>query len=85
MFSFYYDYDFRNWQALELLEDSFWESIYSIYTHDEYMNLSKDFSDFEYFDKFSKSFVNIKKNFNLVHEYHYVPVNSNLQFFNYIK
>lgn len=39
----------------------------------------------EYFNKFSKSFVNIKKNLNLVHEYHYVPVNSNLQFFNYIK
>lgn len=52
-FTFYYDYDFRNWQALELLEDSFWESIYSIYTHDEYLNLVNDYSDFEYFDKFS--------------------------------
>lgn len=56
-FTFYYDYDFRNWQALELLEDSFWESIYSIYTHDEYLNLINDFSDFEYFNKFS-SFYN---------------------------
>ena len=65
MFSFYYDYDFRNWQALELLEDSFWESIYSIYTHDEYLSLSKDFNDFEYFDKFS-SFYN---KFNRVNDY----------------
>lgn len=65
MFSFYYDYDFRNWQALELLEDSFWESIYSIFAHDEYLNLAKDFSDFEYFDKFS-SFYN---KFNRDNEY----------------
>ena len=62
MFSFYYDYDFRNWQALELLEDSFWESIYSIYTHDEYMNLAKDFSDFEYFDKFSSFYNKLNRN-----------------------
>ena len=53
MFSFYYDYDFRNWQALELLEDAYWESIYSIYTHDEYISLAKDFYDHEYFDKFA--------------------------------
>ena len=64
MFSFYYDYDFRNWQALELLEDSFWESIYSIYTHDEYLNLAKDFSDFEYFDKYSNFYNKLNRNFN---------------------
>lgn len=52
MFTFYYDYDFRNWQSLELLEDSFWESVYSIYTHDEYLNIRKDFYDYNYFDKF---------------------------------
>jgi heme/copper-type cytochrome/quinol oxidase subunit 2 len=64
MFSFYYDYDFRNWQALELLEDAFWESIYSIYTHDEYLTLAKDFSDFEYFDKFSNFYNKFNRNFN---------------------
>lgn len=62
MFSFYYDYDFRNWQALELLEDSFWESVYSIYTHDEYLGLAKDFSDFEYFDKFSLFYNKLNRN-----------------------
>ena len=64
MFSFYYDYDFRNWQALELLEDAFWESIYSIYTHDEYLNLAKDFADFEYFDKFSNFYNKFNRDHN---------------------
>ena len=56
MFSFYYDYDFRNWQSIELLEDSFWESIYSVYAHDEYLELAKDFYDYSYFDKFANSY-----------------------------
>ena len=64
MFNFYYDYDFRNWQALEMLEDSFWESIYSIYTYDEYLNLSKDFYDYEFFDKFSNFYNKLNRNVN---------------------
>lgn len=62
MFNFYYDYDFRNWQSLELLEDAYWESIYSIYTHDEYMNLSKDFYEYEYFDKFTSFYNDLNRN-----------------------
>lgn len=62
MFNFYYDYDFRNWQALELMEDSFWESICSIYTYDEYVSLAKDFYDFEYFDKFTNFYNQFNKN-----------------------
>ena len=53
MFNFYYDYDFRNWQALEMLEDSYWESNYSIYNHDEYLSLAKDYYDYEYYNKFA--------------------------------
>lgn len=64
MFNFYYDYDFRNWQSLELLEDSFWESIYSIYTHDEYLNLAKDFYEYEFFDKFNNFYNKLNKNIN---------------------
>ncbi len=64
MFNFYYDYDFRNWQALELLEDCYWESIYSIYTHDEYLNLVKDFYDYEYADKFNNFYNSTNKNLN---------------------
>lgn len=63
-FNFYYDYDFRNWQSFELLEDSFWESIYSIYNYDEYLVLTKDFYDYEYFDKIANYYNNLNK---LVH------------------
>lgn len=51
LFSFYYDYDFRNWQSIELLEDSFWESVYSVYTHDEYITLASDFANYSFLDK----------------------------------
>ena len=64
MFSFYYDYDFRNWQSLELLEDCYWESIYSIYNHDEYLNLAEDFYDYEFSDKFNTFYNDVNKNFN---------------------
>lgn len=64
MFNFYYDYDFRNWQALELLEDAYWESIYSIYTHDEYLSLSKDFEDYQYYDKFANFYNTLNKDLN---------------------
>jgi len=63
MFSFYYDYDFRNWQSLELLEDAYWESIYSIYTHDEYLNLAKDFYEYESADKINSIYSNFNKNY----------------------
>lgn len=43
-FTNYYDYDFRNLQAYELLEDLFWEAHHSAYTHLEYLNLSDTFS-----------------------------------------
>lgn len=56
MFNFYYDYDFRNWQSMELLEDAYWESIYSIYAHDEYTTLTNDYSEYEYFDKFNNMY-----------------------------
>lgn len=58
MFNFYYDYDFRNWQSLELLEDTFWESTFSAYSHDEYVSINKNFYNYEFFKKIY-SFFNI--------------------------
>lgn len=52
----YTEYDFRNWQALELLEDSLWESSNSSFTHDEYTNALLNAKDFIYFNKQEKSF-----------------------------
>jgi hypothetical protein len=62
MFNFYYDYDFRNWQAIELLEDSFWESIYSIYTYDEYLALLNEFNNEESLNKNLSNYIKYDKN-----------------------
>jgi hypothetical protein len=35
----YYDYDFRNAQALRLFEDVVWESAYSSYKFQDYLNI----------------------------------------------
>lgn len=56
-FSLYYDYDFRNWQAMELLEDAFWENSFSIYLNDEYSDTLKKFNNFTDFDKNLISFL----------------------------
>lgn len=73
VFSFYYDYDFRNWQSLELLEDSYWESIYSIYNYDEYLSLAKDFYNYEYFDKASNFYNELNKVVNFKDKILYKP------------
>ena len=39
-FYLYSDYDFRNDQAIEMLDELFWESSYSAYNFDDYLNLS---------------------------------------------
>ncbi len=47
-FSLYSDYDFRNDQAIEMLDELFWENSYSAYNFYDYMNLNSNFSkDFE--------------------------------------
>lgn len=56
LFTLYYDYDFRNWQSIELLEDSFWESSYSLYSHDEYLNICNDFYEYPSLNKVSSFF-----------------------------
>lgn len=44
LFTGYYDYDFRNAQAIELLEDAFWESSYSSYNFYDYLTLAQNFT-----------------------------------------
>ena len=39
-FTGYYDYDFRNAGAIEMLEEMFWETSYSSYNHLDYLNIS---------------------------------------------
>lgn len=62
-FVLYYDYDFRNWQASELLEDSIWETIYPMYSHFEYLDLKSHFNNQFSFTKLIKHF-NVKNRTN---------------------
>lgn len=41
----YSEYDFKNWQALESLEDCFWESTFSSFMQDEYLNSLSNFKE----------------------------------------
>jgi heme/copper-type cytochrome/quinol oxidase subunit 2 len=47
----YAEYDFKNWQALELLEDAFWESTYSSFSQDDYLTILQEANDHNYFKK----------------------------------
>jgi hypothetical protein len=51
LFTEYAEYDFRNWQAIELLEDAFWESLYSSYVHDEYCSTFQNTKDSTFLKK----------------------------------
>ena len=52
----YSEYDFLNWQTLELLEDAFWESTFSGYSQNEYESLLIDASTFYELRKKEKAF-----------------------------
>ena len=39
----YIEYDFKNWQTLELLEDTYWESSYNSFNHDEYLSILQNY------------------------------------------
>lgn len=43
-FTNYADYDFRNAQSLEMLEEAFWESSYSSYNHNDYLLLADNYN-----------------------------------------
>jgi hypothetical protein len=45
----YTEYDFKNWQALELLEDAFWESTFSSFSQEEYSNILQSTKEFTFF------------------------------------
>lgn len=69
IFNFYYDYDFRNWQSFELLEDAYWESAFSIYQYDENLALKFDFYNPTSIEKENNEFFTINKNLDLENEF----------------
>lgn len=53
-FSFLYtDYDFRRWQASEVLEDLFWETTFSSLNYYDYLFLKNNFNDYFFISKFT--------------------------------
>ena len=47
----YSEYDFKNWQALESLEDAIWESTHSAFSQDDYALIKKNYIESVYFNK----------------------------------
>jgi hypothetical protein len=47
----YSEYDFKNWQSLEALDDAIWESTHSAFSQDDYLNIKKNFYESDYFNK----------------------------------
>lgn len=62
-FNLNYDYDFKNWQTYELLEDNIWESFFNSYYFDEYKFLNFFFYNNSEFDKISNFFIFLDKFF----------------------
>ncbi len=58
LFNFSYDYDFRNWQSLELLEDSFWDNTFPAPIYEEYIELFNNLFNVEGFQLFEKYNIN---------------------------
>ena len=50
-FTEYAEYDFRNWAAIELMEDSFWESPYSSSLQDEYFSIKNNIANADFSSK----------------------------------
>lgn len=50
-FTEYSEYDFRNWAAIELMEDAFWESPYNSSSQDEYFLIKQNTASADFFKK----------------------------------
>ena len=57
----YYDYDFRNLQAFELFEDSYWETIYPALNYEEYIDINENFINYQFFDKYDIFFNTVNR------------------------
>ncbi len=66
-FTNYADYDFRNAQSIEMLEELFWESAYSSYNHNDYLtisdNVTKDQSTSKKIKSYELDFFNNNLNY----------------------
>jgi len=59
----YSEYDFKNWQVLELVEDSAWESSYLSQNHNDYINITNSIKLKNIFNTQDDLFNNLTRNF----------------------
>jgi len=76
----YYDYDFRNLQALELIEDMFWETVYPIINYDDYLTINDHFSNYLFFNKYDTFFNNTTRNLQVKDSVLFKPFAKNLTY-----
>ena len=69
----YAEYDFRNWQAIELLEDAFWESSYSSFSNDEYIRIKDQVANYKLFNKMEKPYNRLNR-LSISNEFDYDPI-----------
>lgn len=74
----YPEYDFKNWEALELLEDAFWESTFSSFSQDEYLNILQSNTEYEIFKKQEELFNVSTRSKKFKNATHYKPFNKML-------
>jgi hypothetical protein len=60
----YSEYDFRNWQSLEALEDSLWESTFSAFTHEDYVTSKLRFNESINFTKAQENYNTLCRSLN---------------------
>jgi hypothetical protein len=80
----YAEYDFKNWQALELLEDAFWESTFSSFSQEEYTNVLQSVKEFEFFKKQEELFNLTQRSHKFKNSSAYKPYLKSLYFDNSI-
>ena len=80
----YTEYDFKNWQALELLEDAFWESTFSSFSQEEYTNILQSVKEFEFFKKQEELFNLTQRSHKFKNSSAYKPFLKSLYFDNSI-
>lgn len=74
----YPEYDFKNWEALEMLEDAFWESTFSSFSQDEYLNILQSNAEYSVFKKQEELFNLSTRSKKFKNSMHYRPFTKTL-------
>lgn len=70
----YAEYDFKNWQALEALEDCFWETTFSSFMQEEYLNSLSNFNEASLLKRQEELYNSLTRSFKFKNSKMYNPV-----------